>query len=251
MTKSEPQNEEQRIELKANKPGKIKAALKAWAASSWAAESDVLKLDEAPLWATNALGEAIKIVFPSRRLPAAGEWDMDFVGEFFGRLQAIAKLHLGEIPMGSEVRAEYDKFQQLTALRPESPEKDITQKLLAQNFKAWLKAVNGAIPQLMDGALGSSHEDALQFQKGLLRGMSLGPDELTTGKTFQRHTRTFWVLGTYWRFWVNCRSVREVYKHLCNAVGEKRIGSFKTFENHVVKKIGLKVRGRGRPKAAK
>jgi len=87
----------------------------------------------------------------------------------------------------------------------------------------------------------------VQFQKGLLRGMSLAPDELATGNVFQRHTRTFWVLGTQWQMFVQCGSVGKVHRTLCNAIGETKIGSLKTFERDVAKKIGMKFRRSGRP----
>ena len=84
-----------------------------------------------------------------------------------------------------------------------------------------------------------------------MRGMNLEPDELAGGKTFQRHTRTFWVLGTGWRLFAKCRSVGEVHRKLCAEIGEAKIGSLKTFENRVAKKIGMKFGRSGRPRKLK
>lgn len=251
MKKQKPQIREQRIKLRVEKAGKIMVALLQWPAVSEKLGYDPLGLDEAPQWVWNAIGELVKVVLPSRRVPKDGEWDDEFIGELFGRLIALARLHLGEIAMGPMVEAECAKWQQAVDSRPDSREKRVLQKLLSLDFEGWLKGANEAVGELTAGALSSSHEDAVKFQEGLLRGMKLRADELTTARTFQRHTRTFLVLVLYWRYWASCRSVREIYKHLCKAVGEKKIGSFKTFENHVVKKVGLKVRGRGRPRAAK
>ena len=77
--------------------------------------------------------------------------------------------------------------------------------------------------------------------------MKLSPDELSTGRTFQRHTRTFWVLGVIWPAFAKCQSVAEVHRILCQAVGEKQVGSLKFFENKIAKKIGMKFRRSGRP----
>ena len=112
-------------------------------------------------------------------------------------------------------------------------------------------ATNEAIPQLLKAVLSSSHKDALKFQKGLLRGMTVAPDELTTGKMFQRHTQTFLELGTQWRRFSKCRSVAEVHRILCNELGEKKIGTLKHFEERVAKKIGMKFGRSGRPSKSK
>jgi hypothetical protein len=241
----------QKIKLTAKNPRKIKAALKAWAASSDKMDSDPLKLDEAPQWVENAYVEVVKIVMPSKKLPAAGEWDMELVGELMGRLRAFEKLYSGEIPLGPEQQAELGRLEKFAASQPQSPERAAKEKALTQDLQNMVNATNQAIPQLMDSVLGSSHEDALKFQKGLLRGMSLAPDELTAGKTFQRHTKIFWLLGLLWRSFSKCRSVAEVHRILCQAVGEKQIGSLKTFENRVAKKIGMRFGRSGRPPKSK
>ena len=103
MTKSKPQIKQQKIKLNAKKPHRIKAALIAWASASEKVDTDPFQLDKAPIWAENALAEVVKVVLPGKRLPTAGEWDLELVGELFGRLQAFVKLYGGEIPMGPEV----------------------------------------------------------------------------------------------------------------------------------------------------
>jgi len=241
----------QKIKLIAKNPRKIKAALKAWVESAEKLDCDPFNLDGAPGWAEKSLAEVIKTVMPGNRLPTEGEWDLELVGELFGRLRAFGKLYGGEIPMGSEMQAESDRLEKLAASQPQSPERAAKEKALTQDLQNMVNATNQAIPQLMDSVLGSSHEDALKFQKGLLRGMSLAPDELTAGKTFQRHTKTFWLLGLLWRSFSKCRSVAEVHRILCQAVGEKQIGSLKTFENRVAKKIGMKFGRSGRPPKSK
>jgi hypothetical protein len=251
MTKPKPQIKKQIIKLKAKKPQKIKAALKTWVESCEKMDSDPWQLNEAPIWAENALAEVVKIVMPGKRLPTVGEWDLELVGELLGRQQAFGKLFGGEIPMGPETKAECEQLEKLAASQPRSQERAARGKKVAQDLQTMIKATNQCIPRLMESALGSSHEDALKFQKGLLRGMSLAPDEHTTAKILQRHTRTFWLLGTQWQRFSKCRSVAEVHRILCQAVGEGKIGSLKYFENRVAKKIGMKFRRSGRPAKSK
>jgi hypothetical protein len=236
-----------KIKLVAKNPRKIKAAIKAWAESSGKNNSDPFELDKAPAWAKNALAEAVKITLPGKCLPTAGEWDVELLGELLGRQQAFGKLYSREIPMGPETKAEYDRLVKFTASQPQSPERSAKQKAMAQDLQTMIGATNDAIPQLLKAVLGSSHEDALKFQNGLLRGMNLAPDELTAGKTFQRHTKTFWLLGLLWRSFSKCRSVAEVHRILFDEIGEEKIGSLKTFENRVAKKIGMKFGRSGRP----
>ena len=240
-------NSKPQIKLIAKNPRKIEAALKSWVAASDKVDSDPWKLDEASPWVENAFFEVAKVVMPSNKMPTDGELDLELIGELIGRIEVLGKLHGGQIPMGSEMKAEVDQIEKHAASLPKSKERTARGKMLKQDWQARVEATNQAIPNLIKAALDSSHEDALKFQKGLLRGMNLSPDELTAGQVLERHTRTFLVLAVQWRRFSKCRSLREIYGILCSEIGEDKIGSFKTFENRVAKKIGLKVRGRGRP----
>src|SRR5487761_2645716 len=119
MKQSKQRAKKETITIKAKHPKPIKAALKAWVASSDEMNCDPFGLDAAPSWAEKALAEAVKTVLPGKRLPTTGEWDMELVGELFGRLQAFIKLYDGEIPMGPGVQAEWDQVQKRAASLPQ------------------------------------------------------------------------------------------------------------------------------------
>lgn len=239
-----------KLKLVAKKPRKIKAAMKALAEALDRVDADPLGLDSAPLWVEKAWMEVLKVVMPSNPMPSSGKVDVELIGEYFGRLQAFAKLYSGEIPMESEVQAELERAEKVMASQPQSPDKKKRQKLAEKDLQVRMKAVQKGIPNLMDAVMASSHEDALKFQKGLLRGMTLKQEDLITANVFERHTQTLVVLATYWRSIINCKSLREVHGHLCKAFGEQKIGNFKTFEK-LCAKIGLSIRGRGRPAGKK
>jgi hypothetical protein len=235
------------MKLKADNPRKVRAALKGWMAETEKLNPDPLGLDEAPTWVERAFAEVIKVIVPGRKLPMAGEWDLELIGGLLGRVQAFGKMFNGEIPVGPEMQAGKEWLEKVAVSQPWPPEIKAKANVLARDFEGRLEATQKGIPDFVNAALESSHEDALKIQSGLLRGMNLVPDELTPGQTFQRHTLTFLVLATQWRRFSKCRSVGQIYKILCKEIGENRIGSLKTFEERVAKKIGLKVRGRGRP----
>ncbi len=232
--------------LKKSKSDWVKNVLREWADAAGKNDIDVLGIDEAPEWVLNAWVECIKIVFP-RGLPPAEKWDAEFLGEFLGRLYALEKLYGGEVPLGPETQAEMEKIEATVTSNP--PLKNI--KAIEKDFSTKFQATKGAISMATSAVSSASYKDAISFQKGLARGMEIKPDELATSRTFQRHTRTFLTLAVHWRAFSKCRSVGEIHKILCKGIGENKIGTLKTFENRVVKKIGLKVRGRGRPKAAR
>jgi hypothetical protein len=208
-------------------------------------DCDALGINDAPEWVLNAWAECCKIVFPGG-LPSIDKWDGKFLGELLGRFYGLQSLYAGEIPLGPETQAEIEKMEAAAKNLP--PVKN--PKALEKDLKTKFSAVHEAIPLATAAATSASYKDAMSFQKGLARGIEIKPDELATSRTFERHTRTYYVLALYWRFWVTCKSLREVHRHLCKAVGEQKIGSFKTFEK-VCKRIKFKLRGRGRPKAAK
>jgi len=240
-----------KIKLAAKKPGKIKAAIKAWVASAEKTDCDALNLEGSPAWAEKALAEAVKIVLPGKSLPTEGEWDVELLGELVGRQHAFGKLYVGELPMSQEMQADYDKIKKHAASLPQTPERAAQDKLVAKDFQNLVNANDQAISQLMAAVLDSSHEDALKFQKGLMRGMNLIADELDAGKIKQRHTQTFWELGLNWRNYHQCRSVAEVHRKLCEKYGEDKIGSLKHFETRIAKKIGMKFGKSGRPSKLK
>ena len=190
----------------------------AWASASDEFDTDLFDLNGAPPWVERAYVEVVKVVMPGKQLPTSGEWDLELIGEFLGRLQALSKLYSGEIPMGPEVKVEWDELQAKAAALPQTPEIAAKKEALEIDLGNKFAAVGDSIPQMLEAALDSSHEDAMKFQKGLMRGMTLKPDDLVTANTFQRHTKTFWMIAVMWRFWVKCQSVAEVYRILCTAV---------------------------------
>jgi len=105
-------------------------------------DCDPFNLNDAPEWAGNALAEVVKIVMPGKKLPTAGEWDMELLGEFMGRLQAFGKLYGGEIPMGPEQQAELDRYKKNEASQPKSKEITVREKILAQDMQAKRKLPN-------------------------------------------------------------------------------------------------------------
>ena len=242
--------ETEKIKLVGKNPRKIKAALKSYVEASDKLDSDPLQLDDAPPWVEKAYAEVVKVVFPGNRIPNADVFDLEIIGEFFGRLQAFGKVYSGEIPLGPEALAECENAKKIMESKMRPPKIKAKVKSSLKDLQVRVGALQASIPGVMNAALESSHEDALKFQKGLLRGMILSQDELVSVNVFERHTRTYFVLAAYWQFWVKCRTLREVYNHLCKAAGEEKIGSFKTFEK-VCGKIGFSVGKRGRPSKKK
>jgi len=234
------------IKSKKVKSDWVKDAFLDWALASEKNDTDPLRLKDAPEWVFNACAECAKVILPSG-LPPVEKWNAEFLGEFLGRFVALEKLLAGEVPLGPETQADLEKLKATAAAQPLPKNSKAIQKDVETRFKA----THEAIPLVTAMAGNSSYGDMLDFQRGCMRGIEIKPEELATSRVFRRHTRTFWVLALYWPHWIKCKSVREVYRHLCNAVGERKIGTFKTFETHVAKKIGLKLRGRGRPKSVK
>ena len=209
-------------------------------------DPDLLGLDEAPEWVMKALVESVGVAFPSG-LPSTGEgWDAKLLGEVLGRLHVVGDMVEGKIPLGPETEADMRKALVVAAKLP--PPKN--GEALEKEWVAKRKAFREAIPQATAAAMSASHADAVNFQKGLSRGLEIKPDEMSTASSFERHTRTYWTLAILWRTWVKCRSLRQVHEILCKARGESRIGNFKRFEK-ICKRIGFKLRGPGRPKAVK
>ena len=223
----------------------VNDVLEKWGDASDKNDCDPLGLNAAPAWVVNAWIECCQIVIPGG-LPTAGNWDAKSLGTFLGRSYGLTNLYAGEVPLGPETQAEKEKIEAAAKKLP--PLKNA--KALEKHLMAKFTAIHEAIPRATAAATSASYQDAMNFQKGLARGIEIKPDELATSRTFERHTRTYFVLALHWRTWMTCKSLREVHRHLCKAVGEPKIGSFKTFEK-LCKKIKFKLRGRGRPKAAK
>ena len=233
--------------MKAKNPRKVKAALKNWVARAEKLNPDPLGFEGAPPWVERALAEVIKTIMPGRKLTLAGEWDLELIGELLGRTQALGKLFAGEIPFGPEMKAGQEQVEKVAATLPKSPALTALTNGMLRDFQASLETAKDGIPSFMGAALDSSYEDALKYQKGLSQGMNLAPDKMTPEQTFQRHTQTFLLIVMQWRRFSKCRSVGEVHRILCKEHGKEKIGSLKTFENRVAKKIGMRFGRSGRP----
>jgi len=220
----------------------FKEVFKEWADVVEKSDTDLLRINEAPEWVLNAYVECLSVVFPSG-MPSPEKWDARFTGEFFGRCYAFEKLFSGEVALGPEITAELNEI----LARAKAAPKPQNLKLIEKDVAAKFEATRNVLPFASAAATACSYKDAIEFQSGLARGMNIEPEELASSRSLRRHTRTYWVLASMWRVWVKCKSLREVYGYLCQAVGEQRVGSFKTFEK-LCKKIGFKLRGRGRPK---
>ena len=177
--------------------------------------------------------------------------DLGLIGEYLGMVQMFGKMMAGNLPLGPEMLAGLDFLGKEADKLPQSKARKSQEKKLVRDFETRLKLVEQGIPSFMSGALASSHEDALKFQKGLSQGMSQSPDSLTPEQIFDRHTPSFMALAFDWRTYAKCRSVGEIHRTLCEKLGAQKVGSLKTFEKQVVKKIGLKIRERGRPTGTK
>ena len=241
----------EKIKLVAKNPRPMKAAIKAWVASSEKTDCDPLNMNGAPAWAEKALAEGVKIILPSQKLPTKGECDPEFIGELVGRQQALARLFCGEIPMGAEMQTDVEQIMKHAAALPKTPALAVKIKSIERDLANMMNANDQAIPALMAAALGSSHQDSLKFQRGLIRGMNLVGEELESGKIMQRNTQVFLELGLHWRNYYRCRSVAEVHRKLCAGMGEKNVCTLKHFEGRVAKKIGMKFGPAGCPPKAK
>ena len=172
----------------------------------------------------------------SRRIAFRNKWDAEFLGTFFGRFQALEKLYGGEDPLCPESQAEMDAVK--AKIKTQPTPKNL--KTIEKDVETKFKATNEAIMMTTAAAVEMPYEEGQKFHEGLARGMKIEPDELTAGRMFQRHTRTYLVLVKSWRAVMNCRSLKHLHTIFCDAVGEKRIGNFKAFEK-VCQKIGLTI----------
>lgn len=234
---------------KAPKGNWVENVLETWADAAGRNNGDPMKLDDAPEWVLNAYVEGLKVIFPGG-LPPREKWDAEFVGSFLGRMNGLERLYAGEVPLGPETEADLEKVKSVAEKQPPPKNFQTFWTKFERNMKTHFKATREAIPVATAAAGASTYDDAVGFQKGLMRGMEIKPDDLATSHTFQANTRTYWVLALMWRTWVKCKSLREVHRHLCKAVGEQKIGNFKKFEK-LCRKIGFRIKGRGRPSGKK
>jgi hypothetical protein len=242
-------NKPRKTKSKAPKGNWVEDVLETWADAAGINHEDPMKLDDAPKWVLNAYIEGLKVVFPCG-LPPREKWNAEFAGCFLGRMHALERLYAGEVPLGPETEADLERVK--SVVEKQAPPKNFNAfwRKFERNMKAHFKATREVIPAATAIAGASTYADTRDFQKGLMRGMEIKPDDLATSRTFQANTRTYWVLALMWRTWVKCKSLREVHRHLCKAVGEQKIGNFKKFEK-LCGKIGFKLKGRGRPPVKK
>lgn len=252
MAKQKSKRKPDNIRVEAKSPKPAGKAIKQWVDNSQTEMPNLFGLDDAPDWATNALAEVVRLVLPGKKLPTSGEWELAFMGEMMGRLQAFSAIWSGEIAPNAEMLADAERLEKVAVkLQPDHAKRQAKEKAIIRDLQVKINALGQAILQMLATNLALSHNDLIKFQTGFQRGLAINIEDFKAGIIYQRYTKIFWVIGLQWQRWVKCRSVAEVHRILCAELGEKQVGSLKAFENRVAKVIGMRFGSSGRPKKLK
>ena len=195
----------------------------------------------APDWLDNIYLEFSKLVYPGKPFSKRKkEWSPTDLGAFLGRHYAMGALVEGQIPLGPKTEAELAQ-PKIAALAHS----------LLEGANAQRGSFLSLVSEVCATALQRPHAEALAFFKAFARGAEIKPDAFASEYRLTRTIRIYAVLWTIWPV-IQMRpdlvpSVGALYRLLLRGIPEKDLGDFKNFEQ-LCRKIGLKLRGRGRPR---
>jgi hypothetical protein len=213
--------------------------------------AELLLPDSAPAWVVNIYVELCKLSYPRNVLSKAkGKWTSADLGALLGRHYALGKLVKGEVPLGPKTEAELTSAP--VPLQVQAKVDVAVAGMFEQALDSQIPASQKLLLEAVALAAEQPYPEALAFFKGLARGAEIKPDEFASAYTLTRTHRIYAGLLVLWpamgAYPDKFPSIAAVYRLFLQRIPEKDLGDFKSFEQ-ACRKIGLKLRGRGRPKS--
>ena len=187
---------------------------------------------EWPEWVCNVARELIETLYPVPQFAIGTKISPSALGAFIGQRLAYFHCIAGANP------SDVGSF-------PET-----TNEAETREIKVLISFVEGAIRHAAASvslAMLQADEKACDFLTGFAKGFATKPDDLKASNFVRSTTPIYWLLLRSWRSVANFKNLDEFHAALCRFLGKNTVGS-KVRIAKLCQRIGLRFRGRGRPR---
>jgi hypothetical protein len=202
--------------------------------------------DDYPEWVQNLWLMVMPVANPKLHLKAKQKPTMRQFGTLWGRQYAFAVLQGGQVPLSAKTLEE--KNLATAALKQSKPEiAQFIQKCFDQQ-KLWYPAFAKFIKETLSSVCDRPYEDTVTFLGAFAEAALIRPTDLETERTMGVSEKIAFVMILEWRAISKLQSVRQLHKILEAALKPRGIVVTLKRVEKLCQRIGLRFRGRGRPK---
>jgi len=208
-----------------------------------------LMVEEWPDWVVKLFPILFGVSHPGLKVKKAKKWTAKDLGQFLGRQNALEGLVWDEVPLSPRVRLEKERWIDSEANKPDS--NPMLGKSLIQNakgMKKWRPVFRKFIEETLASARNRPYPESSAFLEAFGKANVIKPDDLANERRIGVGERIAYVMIMLWRPISKFESVAQLYQLL--SAGARPMGIVITLKRveKLCQRIGLKFKGRGRPK---
>jgi hypothetical protein len=205
--------------------------------------------EEYPKWVNNLWLMLMPVSHPGLHLKANQKLGVRQFGAFWGRQYALAAVQRGKVQLSAKTLEEMNRA--IAGLKPSKPEIAQFVESSFKRHKVWYPAFTKFIKETLGSACDRPYAEAVGFFQAFGNSMMIKPTDLETERTMGVSEKIAWVMILEWLAISKLRSVGQLHSMFEAALKPHGIViNLKRMEK-LCQRIGLRFRGRGRPKKPK
>lgn len=208
-----------------------------------------LQIEELPAWVCRGLIPLMSISHPKLMRIPLRKWTARNLGYFLGRQSALDSTMRGEVPLSQEVWQETEKaleaHLQLLGWSPSVWAKKVKQH--SAGLLKWRERYKKFVSKVIIAARARPYVESAAFAKGYGEGNAVSSTNFESREIEINH-RIAWVFLLFWRQIEEFESVGQMHRFLAGAAKPMGIQIALKRVEKLCQRIGLRFRGRGRPK---
>ena len=208
-----------------------------------------LAVSEWPRWVFNLWPTLFDISHPGLNFRSVKKWTAKDLGQFLGRQSALEGLLWDEVPLSPKVREEKERWiDSQTDKLHSSPNLAVALTKDIIGLQKWRPVFKNFIDETLASARTRPYLESSTFLEAFGKANVIKPEDLATERTVGVGERIAYVMIMLWRPISKMESVAQIHKILSKAA--KPMGIVITLKRveKLCQRIGLKFKGRGRPK---
>ena len=204
---------------------------------------DLLLPDDAPAWVKQLGVLQLRSLLPGVKLHRESGTDPEFLGAMTAKAVVVVHLATGQATLPPKTLSELDAFIKSKKLKP--AEHARLAEPVWREIAAQMAVVEEIMPLVAKLAASEQERFFEAYQRALKRGIEmLDPTQVPV------EDKIVQILFFHWRAFARLKSVAEVHKYLAAVFIKQGVVISKSRIAKLCKRIGLRYRGRGRPKKA-
>ena len=177
------------------------------------------------------------------------KWTAKDLGQFLGRQNALARLAWGEVPLSPRVEEESERWIDSQADKICSNPKLVNSSMRTVNkLHEWRPVFDKYIDETLVSARKRPYPESSAFLDAFGKANVIKPDDLATERTMGVGEKIAYIMFMFWQPISKFESVAQVHRFVSAAAKPSGVVITLKRVEKLCQRIGLKFKGRGRPK---